>query len=303
MGLRKGFLKYARRVGNFLRRDVYLKYPDSPKESIRAKLHENLGIRFERVAAGIYGACFGEEGCLAVEGDGRNLFFVKDGSIDCMLTDYPWREEEAGHDKERAFSEYPCFWYTEENFQEKARVLKKGSFMVEILPGENGENYKYLYEMKRMAEENGFVYCKKMLWEKSGFSGNTRNTRGTSRNPQEIIIFSKGKAGIYQNGIPVSLCEQILEFVICGKEAVPEILSGSESAKKVRANKGKNFILIELVKEKAGKILIRVKRTIRKKRGRRLFEEFSGSVDRIIDESVDKREELDEGYEIPVFKL
>lgn len=284
-------------------KDVYLKYPDSPKESIRAKLYENLGIRFERVAAGIYGTCFGEEGCLVVEGDGRNLFFVKDGSIDCMLTDYPWREEEPDYDKERAFSEYPCFWYTEEIFQEKARVLKKGSFMVEILPEENGGNYKYLYEMKRMAEESGFVYCKKMLWEKSGFAGNTRNPRGTSRNPQEIIIFSKGKAGIYQNGLPVSLCKQILEFVICGKAAVPEILSGSESVRKAGANKGKSRILIELVKEKAGKIQIRVERVLQKKKGQKLFEEFSGSIDRIIDESVDKREELDEGYEIPVFKL
>lgn len=303
MGLRKRFLKYVRKLGNFSRRDVCLKYPDSPKESIRAKLYENLGIRFERVAAGIYGVCFGEEGCLAVEGDGRNLFFVKDGSIDCMLTDYPWREEEPDHDKERAFSEYPCFWYTEENLQEKARVLKKGSFMVEILPEENGENYKYLYEMKRMAEENGFVYCKKMLWEKSGFAGNTRNTRGTSRNPQEIIIFSKGKAGIYQNGILVSLCEQILKFVICDDEALPEILSGSKSVRKAGGNKGKSSILAELLKETVREIQIRVERTLQKKKGRKLFEEFSGSIDRIIDESVDEREELDEGYEIPVFKL
>jgi len=34
------------------------------------------------------------------------------------------------------------------DFKEKARVLKDGCFLVEVLPAENENNYEYLYQIK-----------------------------------------------------------------------------------------------------------------------------------------------------------
>ncbi|MFR3949013.1 MAG: hypothetical protein ACLTZM_19330 [Ruminococcus sp.] len=53
-----------------------------------------------------------------------------------------------------------------EDFDEKYRVLKKGCFLVEFMPEENGENYEYLYQMKKMAKEAGLEYYAKVAWKK-----------------------------------------------------------------------------------------------------------------------------------------
>ncbi|MCI8582862.1 MAG: site-specific DNA-methyltransferase, partial [Dorea sp.] len=145
MGLAKELFECFRGQGKFSLKDAYLKYPDKPKESIRARIYENLGIRFERAAAGVYCTCSGKEGCLVLEGDGRDLSFLKDESIDCILTDHPWEDEKSNKGGNRAFSKYPCFRYTEGDFREKARVLKNGCFLAEILTEENWSNYQDLY--------------------------------------------------------------------------------------------------------------------------------------------------------------
>ncbi len=50
--------------------------------------------------------------------------------------------------------------------RKKARVLKAGCFLVEVLPAENENNYEYLYQIKQYAKEAGFVYYSKVSWKK-----------------------------------------------------------------------------------------------------------------------------------------
>lgn len=87
-------------------------------------------------------------GSLILERDGRNLYFLKDGSIDCIFTDHPWLDLVSNRGGNRKFADFSCFQYTTEDFKEKARVLKEGGFLAELLPAENENNFKYLYRIK-----------------------------------------------------------------------------------------------------------------------------------------------------------
>ena len=84
-----------------------------------------------------------------INGDGRDLSFLEDGSIDCIITDHPWLDEKANKGGNRNFAKYDTFEYTLEDFKEKARVLKDGCFLVEMLPAENATNFDYLYKIKK----------------------------------------------------------------------------------------------------------------------------------------------------------
>lgn len=86
----------------------------------------------------------------------------------------------------RAFALYDCFRYTLEDFKEKARVLKDGCFLVEVLPAENENNYEYLYQIKKYAKEAGFIYYSKVPWKKGTFVSNTGRK---AKNTQDIIHF------------------------------------------------------------------------------------------------------------------
>ena len=43
-----------RHLGQFTLKEAYEAQQDIPRESVRARIYENLGSRFERVAKGIY---------------------------------------------------------------------------------------------------------------------------------------------------------------------------------------------------------------------------------------------------------
>jgi len=146
--------------------------------------------------------------CILIEGDGRNLSFFQDESIDCIITDHPWSDPKANKGGNRNFSDYECFEYTVEDFKEKARILKEGSFLVEVIPNENESNFDYLYQLKKMAQEAGFLYYAKVPWQKGTFKGNTGRV---VKDREDLMIFSKGKAralkwdkqrGLDENGNP-----------------------------------------------------------------------------------------------------
>lgn len=109
----------------FTLQEAYASEPDMPKESVRARIYENLGRRFEKIARGVYSIKGQKETCILLEGDGRDLSFLKAESIDCIIADHPWLDQKSNHGGNRAFAEYDCFRYTEQDFQEKARVLKE----------------------------------------------------------------------------------------------------------------------------------------------------------------------------------
>ena len=143
---------------SFSLQEAYEQNLDNPQETVRARIYEKIGVKFERVAKGVYRTIdCEEEQCVLIEGDGRDLSMIEDNSIDCILTDHPWLDMKSNKGGTRAFALYDCFRYTLEDFKEKARVLKKGCFLVEVLPAENENNYEYLYQIKQYAKEAGFV--------------------------------------------------------------------------------------------------------------------------------------------------
>ena len=95
---------------------------------------------------------------------------LEDGSIDCIITDHPWEDKKSNKGGSRDFATYDCFTYTVEDFKEKARVLKDGSFLVEMIPAENENNFDYLYALKKMAQEAGFKYYCKVPWKKGSLA-------------------------------------------------------------------------------------------------------------------------------------
>ncbi len=82
------------------------------------------------------------------------------------------------------------FRYESKDFKEKQRVLKRGHFLVEFLPEESEVNFDYLYEIKKMAQENGFKYFAKVAWKKGNFISNTGRK---SKNIEDVMIFSNGE--------------------------------------------------------------------------------------------------------------
>jgi site-specific DNA-methyltransferase (adenine-specific) len=275
----------------FTLHDAYERNADKPKETIRARIYDNLGIRFERIAKGIYKtADSNEDACIVMEGDGRDLSMLKDESVDCILTDHPWLDIKSNKGGTRAFAVYDCFRYTLEDFKEKARVLKSGCFMVEVLPAENENNYEYLYQIKQYAKEAGFIYYAKVAWKKGTFVSNTGRK---AKNTQDIMIFSKGKARnmrydkkksditgvdcymsgcngmlptmfdvqpvtkkvrIHQSELPVTLCERILQYITYEGEVVLDSFAGSGVIGEAALNIKRSCILIEILKENIKKI-------------------------------------------------
>ena len=275
---------------NFTLKEAYNQNLDKPKETVRARIYDNLGINFERIAKGIYKTVHGYETCVVIEGDGRNLSILKDSSIDCILTDHPWLDNKSNRGGDRKFAEYDCFKYSLQDFQEKARVLKDGCFLVEILPAENENNYEYLYQIKKYAEQCGLLYYSKVTWKKGYFVSNTGRK---AKNTQDVMIFSKGKARsmrldmkktaqtgvnhymsgtakmlpamfdvspvsrknkIHQSELPLSLCEQILQYVTYEGEVVLDSFAGSGVVGEAALNLKRNCILIEILRENIKKI-------------------------------------------------
>lgn len=162
---------------------------DEKEHSIRARLNENVDVIFERIGRGVYKAK--DDAALLINGNGRDLSYIEDKSIDLIMTDHPWSDKKSNKGGNRNFANYDTFRYEVDDFKEKARVLKDGCFLVEMLPSENANNYDYLYELKKMAEEAGFEYYAKVPWVKGTFVSNTGRN---SKNSEDVMIFSKGKA-------------------------------------------------------------------------------------------------------------
>ena len=279
-----------KKKGEFSLKEAYSKNSDKPKETVRARIYDNLGIKFERVAKGLYKTIDGDESCVLIEGDGRNLSMLDDASIDCILTDHPWLDKKSNKGGDRNFATYDCFKYNLDDFKEKARVLKDGCFLVEILPAENENNYDYLYQIKKYAEQCGLLYYSKVTWKKGNFVSNTGRK---SKNTQDVMIFSKGKARnlridvkktketgeihhmsgttqmlptmfdippvgkgdkIHQSELPLTLCEKILQFVTKQGEIVLDSFAGSGVVGEAALNLKRNCILIELAHRNVVKI-------------------------------------------------
>ena len=278
----------------FTLKEAYEKVTGVNKESIRARVYENIGVKFNKLGRGLY--INKDADCVLIEGDGRDLSILQDSSIDCIITDHPWSDPKANKGGNRNFATYETFQYTLDDFKEKARVLKDGSFLVEVIPNENESNFDYLYNLKKMAQEAGFEYYCKVPWLKGSFVSNTgRNVK----NREDLMIFSKGKAralkwdkqrGLDENGNPTrrmsgtngmlpaefnvqppnkkeqicqsekpsALFEQLLEYITLENEVVLDQFAGSGSVGQACVKTNRKCILIEKAKDKVEKIAQRL---------------------------------------------
>ena len=172
-----------------------VKKMDVNNESIRARIYEGVekGI-FTKISRGVYKVTKQIEGhentCLLINGDGRDLSMIKDKSIDGIITDHPYDLQKALTGGNRKFATFELFKYQNNDFKEKQRVLKDGAFLVEFLPEESEVNFEYLYEIKKMAQENGLKYFAKVAWKKGNFVSNTGRK---SKNIEDVMIFSNGE--------------------------------------------------------------------------------------------------------------
>lgn len=171
--------------------ELYKANPEVPKESIRARVYENLGKFFKRLGRNLYAVIKGSVECILIQGDGRKVEFIPDGFAHLILNDHPWHNPLANKGGNRDFTPYDCFTYTVEDFKEKYRILQEGGFLVEFLPEESETNFEYLYKIKKMALEAGFRYYAKVPWVKGTLKCNTGRK---SSNIEDVMIFSKGKA-------------------------------------------------------------------------------------------------------------
>jgi site-specific DNA-methyltransferase (adenine-specific) len=275
----------------FTLKEAYEKCLNVNKESVRARVYENVGVKFKKLSRGLY--INKDADCVLIEGNGRDLSFLEDSSIDCIITDHPWNNR-ANKGGNRNFAEYDCFNYKLQDFMEKARVLKDGSFLVECIPNESETNFDYLYAIKKMAEQCGFQYYAKIPWIKGTFVSNTGRC---SKNSEDLMIFSKGKPRalrldakktkalgietfmsgtnkmlptdfniqavsnknkICQSEKPSALFEQLLEYITLENEVVLDQFAGSGSVGEACVKTNRKCILIEKAKEKVEKIAQRL---------------------------------------------
>lgn len=279
---------------SFTLQQVYEAIPDKPESTLRARIYDRVGKQIERLAKGVYRVVSGAETCVLVEGNGRDLSFLSDGSIDLIINDYPW-ECDSNRGGNRNFVNYETFTYTLEDFQEKARVLKNGSFLVEMLPAENEKNYEELFRIKQLAKAAGFQYYAKVPWKKGNFVGNTGRK---AKNTEDMMIFSKGparklrldakktkatgtphymsgsaqmlpvwfdiprvssKEAIHKSEKPVGLLEALINHLSLEGEWVLDQFAGSGVAGEAALKQKRNAVLIEACGEFVQKIKDRLK--------------------------------------------
>lgn len=272
---------------------AYEECADVNPESVRARIYENIGVYFERVGRGVYFAKDRDEEVVLIEGDGRKLDFIEDASIDSIITDHPWYSL-ANIGRNRNFARYECFNYTIDDFKEKYRVLKEGAFLVEFIPEETEANFDYLYSVKKMAQEAGFMYFAKVPWVKENFISNTGRK---AKNTEDVLIFSKGtprklrydkqrsilkgepcymqgpsgmlptcfsvpavpySERICQSEKPCSLIEKLLDYVTLENETVLDQFAGSGVVGEACVKKHRNCILIEKGRDQVESIIKRL---------------------------------------------
>ncbi|GAB6454726.1 hypothetical protein bcgnr5390_17300 [Bacillus luti] len=157
-------------------------------ETIRARVYECENL--ERVAKGVYWFKQEESNALLIEGDGRDLSALEDESIDSIITDHPY-ELTAHKGGNRNMVDYEVFKYTQEDFNEKARVLKPGGVLVEFMAELCTEEVlDYVQEMRTFAKKAGLHMYSAVNWIKEG----TSNNQGRKKKNMEVIFFfTKGK--------------------------------------------------------------------------------------------------------------
>lgn len=190
MNIQTTIFDYFKEYDSFTMSQAYEIKKDVPKTSIRARIYEGLKKgKFLKVARGVFKTVVQNNETLLINGNGRDLGAIPDGSIDAIITDHPY-DLDTNKGGNRNFANYNCFQYTLDDFKEKFRVMKDGAFLVEFLPEESGTNWEYLSQVKALAVKAGFEYYTKVPWKKGT---KVNNTGRKASNCEDVLFFSKGK--------------------------------------------------------------------------------------------------------------
>jgi site-specific DNA-methyltransferase (adenine-specific) len=244
----------ARKNGNqFKISDIYKYFPKNKRETVRARVYTNLGSLFEKVSRGVYCIKRNENSALLINGDGRDLSSIPDASIDAIITDHPWVDNLALKGTRKNMAKYDGFLYEFEDFLEKYRVLKDGSFLIENLPQESETNFEYLHQIKKMAIKAGFKFWCVTVWKKGKL---VHNTGRVAKNKEFLYFFTKGKARklrVNKNTRQSDLMSGTTQIVPCELNFQP----ASPKNKKHQAEKPIELLkaLIELVTNKGELVL------------------------------------------------
>lgn len=253
---------------------------DKPPTTLRARVYDNVGTLFQRIGRGVYAVIDNKDGeVFAFNGDGRDLSMLEDDSIDAIITDHPYEDRKSLKGGSRNFADYDLFLYEQRDFDEKARVLKDGAFLVEFFAEENANNYEYIYECKKMAEKVGLKYYATVPWQKGTFVANTGRK---AKNMEQVVIFTKGeprrlrpdkqrggimrgtagmlpavfdfqprpvKQKLHKAEKPVELLKEIIEYVTKPGEYILDQFAGSGNLGIAAIKTGRFAMLIEKSKE------------------------------------------------------
>lgn len=222
--------------------DLNVIFKDKPETTIRGRIYDNIGKLFKRVGKGVYVAINpkNDKKALIVQGDGRKLDEIPNDFIDAIITDHPWEDEKSNKGGNRHFDGTyadDSFRYTKEDFKEKFRVLKEGGFLVENLPEENANNFEYLYQIKKMAIEEGFEYFAQVPWRKGT---QVNNTGRKSKNLEMLLFMTKGKPRNLRYDKQRSIKSGKKEYMAGAKYMLPiefDFQPASKTSKKHKAEK------------------------------------------------------------------
>lgn len=259
---------------------THAKWPD---ESVRCAIYRDRKDRFQKVAKGVYLLRGSDSASLLIHGDGRKLDELEDGSISAIVNDHPWKDEKAHRSgNQKGFAEYETFRYTQEDFNNKARVLKNGGYLAEFLPVPSATNRNYLREIEDMAEKAGLHYYCQIIWRKA--PEGTVNTGRTTKGVEQIYIFTKGKPTCLNRGglayqttnilnfeleypvgktknhqaeKPLPLYEHLIEQLTKEGDVCLDQFGGSCNMVKAAANKGRFAIVYEICKDFVNKAVER----------------------------------------------
>jgi DNA modification methylase len=199
MSLAERIKEEISKLGTFNLAALYELFPEEEETTIRGRVYRELigqGI-VRRVSKGLYTFTGedGEEGVI-IQGDARDLSMIQDESLDLVVADHPYKIAQGTNRKFNDHYAETTFEYTQEDFNEKARVLKAGAFLVEFLPEMKGDNVDYIFEVINMARKAGFKFYTKVPWYKA----EVRDGRlvdgsafvGRKAVMEDVYIFSKG---------------------------------------------------------------------------------------------------------------
>lgn len=178
---------------------IYKFFPEEKESTIRGRVYRELigkGL-IVKEGRGFYKFTGknGEEGVI-LNGDARTLDCLEDGSIDLIVADHPYPIQQGTNRNCNSTYADTTFRYTIEDFQNKARVLKDGSFLVEFLPEMKETNLDYIMDILTLAKKAGFNFYAKIPWYKAeirdGKLVDGSAFVGRKAVLEEIYVFSKG---------------------------------------------------------------------------------------------------------------